>query len=661
MAEVEPEVVRAMRRFKAGLAARDEAMLRELARRYAQLERALEAQIEALAEEAARRAAAGEAISRWQVQRWGRYEKLLAQLQAETGRYVDDAVGVIATEQRAQVLLGLQQSSSLVWTLAPGAAGLFDVLPVQALEYLIGLVSDGSPLRAYLLKVYPQAAEAMMDALVQGMGQGWGAAKIAREMRRAATVSLRTAMNTARTETLRAYRAASLAQYQASGIIAGYKRLAAKSTRTCAACLMMDGQWFPLETPFAEHVNGRCLTPGTIVSGPGVVGFIARYYQGYVVTIRTAAGKLLTVTPNHPVLTKRGWVRAELLQEGDDVVGSDCAELSAAGVPDEHYMPTMIEEIPSALDMVRLPAVMPATAEDFHGDGEGSEVYIVWADRLLRDRFETALSQPRAQGGLGGRDVRGVGLASCGHMTAMGECLGPAASGFLGDGDASMMFFDGCALSQQTIGSGLVTAFDAGNGKASCNDISRDVIGAGQGIFGLAGQVARDEFFHRDRDFCSGCGSHFAYADSIASSLVSKEASGLQFGGESGIGDVESCSYVLGALAGHVSLDRVLEVSRGNFAGHVYNLQTADGWYSANGIITHNCTMVPTINGREASRSWTTGREWFEEQSPEVQKKILGPGLFQAWRDGKIGLEDVPVLHEDLVWGNSWQVARVPK
>lgn len=254
----EPEVIAAMRRFKAGLAARDEAMLRALARRYAALERALEGQIAALAEEAARRRAAGEVVSRWQVQQWARYEKLIAQLQVEMGRYVDDAAQVIATEQRAQVLLGLQQSSSLVWTLAPGAAGLFDVLPVQALEYLIGLVSDGSPLRAYLLKIYPQAAEAMMDALVQGMGQGWGAAKIAREMRRAATVSLRTAMNTARTETLRAYRAASLAQYQASGLVEGYRRLAAKSTRTCPACLMLDGKWFPLSTPFEEHVCGRC-------------------------------------------------------------------------------------------------------------------------------------------------------------------------------------------------------------------------------------------------------------------------------------------------------------------------------------------------------------------------------------------------------------------
>lgn len=254
----EPEVLQAMRRYRELLTQRDAVALRELARRWAQLERSIEAQVELLAEEAQRRAAAGETISRDMVRRWGRYERLQEQLRIEAGKYVNAATELIADEQRAQALLGLQHSAALVWALEPGALGAFDVLPVQALEYLVGLVGDGSPLRSYLAKVYPQAAEAMMDALVKGMGLGWGAERIARGMREAASVGLRTAMNTARTETLRVYRAASLAQYQASGMVEGYVRLAAKSTRTCAACLMTDGKFFPLSTPFEEHNQGRC-------------------------------------------------------------------------------------------------------------------------------------------------------------------------------------------------------------------------------------------------------------------------------------------------------------------------------------------------------------------------------------------------------------------
>jgi len=266
VAEVEPEVVRAMRRFRELVAARDEATLRALTVRWAALERQLEAAIQALAAEAARRAAAGEPVSRHMLYSWGRYERLISQLQAETARYADAAATIIGREQRASLALGVEHAVKLVTMLEPGLLGAFDVLPVAAFENMVGLVSDGSALRTYLLRVYPAAAEAMMEALLQGIGLGWGAEKIAREMRRAAAVGLRSAMNTARTETTRAYRQASLDEYRASGIVEGYVRLAAKSTRTCAACLMMDGKWFPLTTPFEEHVCGRC-TPVPTIQG----------------------------------------------------------------------------------------------------------------------------------------------------------------------------------------------------------------------------------------------------------------------------------------------------------------------------------------------------------------------------------------------------------
>jgi hypothetical protein len=38
-----------------------------------------------------------------------------------------------------------------------------------------------------------------------------------------------------------------------------------------------------------------------------------------------------------------------------------------------------------------------------------------------------------------------------------------------------------------------------------------------------------------------------------------------------------------------VLADKLVEVWRVPFSGHVYNLQTATGWYIAGYIITHNC------------------------------------------------------------------------
>lgn len=262
----EAEVVAAMRRFRDGIAGRDEVLLRRLTERWAQLELALEAAIQGLALEAAERAAQGRPVSLHMVYQWGRYERLISQLQAEMARYADAATVMIGQEQREQLALGIEHAAEALGLLEPGVVGAFDVLPVAAFENIVGLVSDGSALRTYLLRTYPQAAQAMMDALVKGMGLGWGAERMAREMRNAATVGLRHAMNTARTETTRAYRQASLEQYRESGLVEGYVRLAAKSTRTCAACLMMDGKWFPLSTPFEEHVCGRC-TPVPTMGG----------------------------------------------------------------------------------------------------------------------------------------------------------------------------------------------------------------------------------------------------------------------------------------------------------------------------------------------------------------------------------------------------------
>ena len=56
--------------------------------------------------------------------------------------------------------------------------------------------------------------------------------------------------------------------------------------------------------------------------------------------------------------------------------------------------------------------------------------------------------------------------------------------------------------------------------------------------------------------------------------------------------------HLLDGGAGLVELDRVVEVRRVNFSGFVYNLSTADGAFTAGGVITHNCrcTSIPVLS-----------------------------------------------------------------
>lgn len=260
MATVDPKVIEAMRRFRTLLDQRETATMMEMAEHWARLERNITAHLEALTAEIAERQARGQVVTADLVRLSRRYQDLQAQVRDQVGEYAGWAANRITDEQRWMARAGIEHASSMLRASLPrgGLAGAFNVLPTEALELMAGYVADGSPLRAYFARMYPAAMQGIMDALMTGLARGWAPGKIARQMRDELVVTPRTAINSARTETLRVYREASLRQYRASGIVDGYIRVAAKSERTCMACLAKDGQWFPLSTTFEEHNQGRC-------------------------------------------------------------------------------------------------------------------------------------------------------------------------------------------------------------------------------------------------------------------------------------------------------------------------------------------------------------------------------------------------------------------
>lgn len=258
--QIDPDVIRAMRRFRRLLDERETATMMAMAEHWARLERNISAHLEALAAEIADRRARGQVVTADLVRLSKRYLDLQAQVRDQIAEYAGWTAGRIADEQRWMARAGIEHAAAMLSASLPrgGLAGAFNVLPVEALELMAGYVADGSPLRVYFARMYPQAMQGIMDALMTGLARGWAPGKTAKYMRDALGVAPRTAINSARTETLRVYREASLQQYRASGIVDGYIRVAAKSERTCMACLAKDGEWFPLSTSFEEHNQGRC-------------------------------------------------------------------------------------------------------------------------------------------------------------------------------------------------------------------------------------------------------------------------------------------------------------------------------------------------------------------------------------------------------------------
>lgn len=111
------------------------------------------------------------------------------------------------------------------------------------------------------------------------------------------------AMTIARTETLRAYREATRVTYREAGV-EEWEWRSARSRRTCAFCLAMDGKRFPVDEPLRSHPNCRC----TMV--PVVEGY--RPPRGY--------------------QTAEDWLREQPAEIQDEILGPGRAKLFRDGM-----------------------------------------------------------------------------------------------------------------------------------------------------------------------------------------------------------------------------------------------------------------------------------------------------------------------------------------
>lgn len=68
------------------------------------------------------------------------------------------------------------------------------------------------------------------------------------------------------------------------------------------------------------------------------------------------------------------------------------------------------------------------------------------------------------------------------------------------------------------------------------------------------------------------------------------------------------------------------------------------------------CTSIFQVEGAQEVQ-WEKGQEWFENQPESVQRDMMGPGAFEAWKDGRLQLGDLVTHSHSDVWGSAPQVA----
>lgn len=248
-------------RFRADLLRRDRVTARLLMEAYADAWRQVKADLDKLAKDADESETKGETLNRAWLARQDRLRSLERQIERQIAEVARIAGGAITADRVEAVQLGQQHARRLVEASLPEGriAAAFNRLPSEAVEQMVGALVAESPLSRLLAELGPEAARAARRSLLSGLALGRNPRKIAREVRKDVGGSLVRALTIARTETLRAYRGASIAAYQANDdVVKAWRWNARLDSRTCAFCWSMHGQVFPLSQRFASHPNCRC-------------------------------------------------------------------------------------------------------------------------------------------------------------------------------------------------------------------------------------------------------------------------------------------------------------------------------------------------------------------------------------------------------------------
>lgn len=405
---------------------------------------------------------------------------------------------------------------------------------------------------------------------------------------------------------------------------------AINDSRVRPAHLALNRIVLPIDHPFwLKHyppLGFRCFLPETKIDGASH-GAIKRFYSGKIVKLVTKSGRELRVTANHPILTSRGWVIAELIKQGDNLIAYDrpVESLNANGLTRKVYND---EFVPTAENLFKTfvgHALTIGKASSFKLNGNlfasDSEIHIDVIDDGLSIKIDS-------------NEGKGVEQRMF-VIRNDGTCFETIKA--CGTPDSGCVVAD-IVLSQDAInitGRGV-----EGSSDFTLADILRLIeiedsklqlsIGVPTGIPGSRALTLNSTWSLFDGLPLD----RFGLASSSQDNTLFEELSSNGLSDDSGL-----FGYLINTHASHVATDPVINVIEDSYSGHVYDFQSDSGLLSADGIITHNCRCtVIALTEKQALKYGITP----DDKLPEVAEALdwsshpLQFGEFEALVDQKI-------------------------
>ena len=382
--------------------------------------------------------------------------------------------------------------------------------------------------------------------------------------------------------------------------------MAINDSRVRPSHLALDGVIRHIDDSFWQtHYpsNGfRCFLPGTQIQGD-LQGAIVRTYQGIAVELTTNSNRRLSVTGNHPILTERGWVRADCLNVGDNVIsyglpvnGIDVNNGSIQ-VNNDDAIPT-VENLFDAFISKAFRFSGSSTLK-FYSDIANGEIDIdVDDDRLLLNVASDVLQSVEQVEFIRGYDGRFIiqtfeSVSTSNIVATINDIVFAENTTDITMGAIKSF----CELSLASVGCGIELdnfsfefCITGSNGFPSLTELSLN-----------ATRVLFDSL-PLDR---------FGLALSSQDDAMFRELSTNGFSSELGL-----FRYLVDTHSSQVFIDPVVDIRKFDFIGHVYDFQSSEGILSSDGIISHNCRCTTNaITEKQAIRKGITS----DDDLPDVQ------------------------------------------
>jgi hypothetical protein len=435
--------------------------------------------------------------------------------------------------------------------------------------------------------------------------------------------------------------------------------------------------WDAIEGAFS---TGECVLGSAVVAGAGLQAVARRWYEGEVIEIETIGGHNLTVTPNHPILTRRGWVLAGSLKPVDEVIACrDANALMLRIEPDAKQVPARIKDIFEAHGMLnRTFAGGPVMlrSKDFNSAVPDGKISVEASNSFLNDwlvtMFNKELENPCLMSA-SNKPVCFSGFSSLGKFKLRLDLSSVPVStpGRPGDGLFGVHGDIGALRLSN------VPALRSKFNQALGDDAIRDIEFSTKFSSRDTPVVVSDKRLTVRRIPFGVASKHSACFNAVE----------MQVPGDCAGRDVELFSKIDGVATGLVFTDKISNLKRRKFSGHVYNLQTSTRWFTASdsiadlgGIITHNCYVLAiSTPGDRAGRFWDIHRrapgfeDWWVRHvtldeamaagriSPEwAQARLEQWGADSPVYQARV-LGEFPQQSDDILFNLAWVEAAVER